>query len=567
MTRSPLVRWLLIALVALLIALAARALWQQGSPPNEPAPTVAAGSATPDATVAPDASTPPDVVTTPAPSEETATAEPTPETATGAATAEPPVPGEVPAPTLFDQPWADRSLWSQGLVESARPRAEALDGATIYHMRIDVAEGYRRVAGEQEVHYTNTETEPLDEIYFRLFPNLFGGAITIDALTLNGEPVTGQLELEESALRLPLAQPLEPGASVVVGMTYRVEVPEVNEQNYGAFAFTADVLALAHAYPLIPAYDESGWNVEIPAPSGDVIYADSSFYLVELTMPEGTTMAASGTVIEEQGADGRTTQTIVAGPVRDFYMAGSPAFVEVSEQRGETTLRSYALPGQEEVNAEVLRIGAETLELFNALYGPYPYTELELASTPNLALGIEYPGVVVMTERLYREDGFAGNVPRGALLESTVVHEVGHQWFYSTVGNDQLDAPWLDEALAQYVTYRYYETLGAQAAAGFEASLRDRWERVGEADIPIGLPVEEYNAQEYGAIVYGRGPLFFIDALEEEIGQDTVDDFLRAYYDQFYFGIATGEGMREVAERTCGCDLNALWDAWVLPEE
>ena len=93
---------------------------------------------------------------------------------------------------------------------------------------------------------------------------------------------------------------------------------------------------------------------------------------------------------------------------------------------------------------------------------------------------------------------------------SLIAHEVGHQWFYSTVGNDQLDEPWLDESLTQYVTYLYFlDTYGAQAAEGFRQSFVGRWDRVGMADIPIGMPAGNYDGTEYGAIVYGRGPLFF----------------------------------------------------------
>src|SRR5439155_20499406 len=33
-------------------------------------------------------------------------------------------------------------------------------------------------------------------------------------------------------------------------------------------------------------------------------------------------------------------------------------------------------------------------------------------------------------------------------------HEVGHQWFYGLVGNDQYRDPWLDEALTNYAEAR-----------------------------------------------------------------------------------------------------------------
>jgi aminopeptidase N len=186
-----------------------------------------------------------------------------------------------------------------------------------------------------------------------------------------------------------------------------------------------------------------------------------------------------------------------------------------------------------------------------------------VASTPTLALGVEYPGIVVNALRLYEgENPFPPEV-----LESTTAHEVAHQWFYSTVGNDQLDEPWLDESLAQYATLRYYEDqYGPAGYAGFRDSLSGRWERVEEEALPVGLPVAAYTPEEYGAIVYGRGALFF-EALEEEIGDDDFVAFLTSYYESHTWGVATTESLRAAAEAACACDLGDLFAEWIYPEE
>jgi aminopeptidase N len=148
-------------------------------------------------------------------------------------------------------------------------------------------------------------------------------------------------------------------------------------------------------------------------------------------------------------------------------------------------------------------------------------------------------------------------------LESTVVHEVAHQWSYGLVGNDQQDEPWLDEALAQYLTLVYYhERYGQGAAAGFRSSFVDRWERVDRADIPIGLPVEAYPGPQYGAIIYGRGPLF-LEALAEDMGQAVFGEFLESYYSLHAWGNVGTPEFRRLAETTCSCDLAELFEAWV----
>ena len=148
-------------------------------------------------------------------------------------------------------------------------------------------------------------------------------------------------------------------------------------------------------------------------------------------------------------------------------------------------------------------------------------------------------------------------------METTIAHEVAHQWFYNLVGNDQLDEPWLDEALAQYATYLYYlDMYGETAADDYKESWNGRFSRVDNDPIPIGLPVSAYEGAEYSAIVYGRGPLF-VEALAAEMGQATFDTFLADYVVQNQWGIATTDSFRHLAEVHCACDLGDLFARWV----
>ncbi|MGW8319698.1 MAG: M1 family aminopeptidase, partial [Candidatus Promineifilaceae bacterium] len=134
---------------------------------------------------------------------------------------------------------------------------------------------------------------------------------------------------------------------------------------------------------------------------------------------------------------------------------------------------------------------------------------------------------------------------------------------YNVVGNDQINEPWLDESLTQYVTYLYFvDEYGRAGAAPFEQSFYARWDRVGRADIPIGLPAGDYEDAAYSGIIYGRGPLFF-EALANQMGQETFSAFLRDYYEQNKWGITTGEELKALAEAHCACDLSPLFAEWV----
>ncbi|HSH02004.1 MAG TPA: M1 family metallopeptidase [Anaerolineae bacterium] len=457
---------------------------------------------------------------------------------------------------LADLAWDDRSLFAGGLISGEREILEGLHGASVYHIEVMIGENLSQLMGSEAVQYTNREDVALDEIYFRLFPQLAAGSSEVSNVRVDGVVVEPELSLRGSAVRVPLAEALLPGDSVVVEMDFVVGVPTEQGGNYGEFIYDDDILALAHFYPMIAVYDDEGWNIEIAPTSGDVVYADTSFYVVQVQMPEELVLAASGVVIDEHLVGERRVTTYAMGPARDFYMIGSPQFIKLSATVGETTVNSYGFSEELEGVENVLQHALASMVHFEERFGPYAYTEFDLASSPTRALGIEYPGIIVNTNRIY--------VPqRYESLETTTVHEVGHQWFYGMIGNDQLDEPWLDEAMAQYATWAYFvdeygEEMGQRAALSFQA----RWNSFGAQPVPIGMPVAEYEEAAYGAIVYGRGPIFVL-TLQEVMGEEAFGNFMRDYYDQYLWGIATAEGYQALAETHCDCDLTTLFNDWV----
>ncbi len=481
-----------------------------------------------------------------------------------------PVPTRV-ASHLFDIAWDDRTIFREGLIETEQEVLDRLPGASVYHIDLQIPDDLLLLRGSEQVRYTNQENQPLNEVYFRLFPNILGGEATVSAVEVNGEGVEPVYELYDSAMRVPLATTLQPGEQAVIQMDFTVKVPREMDYNYGLFGYFDGVLVLNEFYPVIPVYDDEGagpepaegWNVEVPSPNGDITYFDASLYLVRVIAPVNLTVVASGIVVSREHEADNQVLTFATGPARDFYLAASENYAVISETVGETTVNSYALPERADGAELTLEFATGALKSYNERFGLYPYTEFDVVSTPMQALGMEYPGIVAIALNLYdpREE-FSG-FPSQVMLEGTVAHEVAHQWFYNAVGNDQVDEPWLDEAVVQYATGLYYgDVYDERAGRDWRDSWYDRWDRVGRADIPIGMPVEAYKGREYGAIVYGRGPLF-LEALAEEMGQETFGEFLRDYYESYKWGIGTSDAFRQLAEHYCQCDLTALFEEWV----
>ncbi|HNT53155.1 MAG TPA: M1 family metallopeptidase [Anaerolineaceae bacterium] len=468
-------------------------------------------------------------------------------------------PPELPPPQFHE----GREIYRLALQEFAQPVLAELPGATEYRLDLVIASDYRSLQGHEVIRYTNRESENLAEIYLRLFPNIAGGNLTVSNVTIAAQPVQPVEEANRSALRLPLAESLVPGAGVDIELDFWLVLPEEMGGNYGLLGFFDDVLVLDTFYPVIPVYDDQGWHAAIPPGNGDLPYYDVSFYQVRVAAPAALVLAASGIeAAHEIQADWQTT-TYVIGPARDFYLAGSELFQRTSETIAGVTITSYALPEWEASSHQAVDIVAASLEHYGTRFGRYPYTDFDIVSTPMLALGIEYPAITAINLELYDPNTIIRGIPAQLMFESVTAHEMAHQWFYNLVGNDQIGEPWLDEALAQYCTYLYYLDAHDLAAADeYRGEWISRWARVNQEDIPIGLSSGEYAANEYSPIVYGRGPVFLF-TLAETMGADRFDSFLATYARTYQWEIATTTGFKTMAEQACACDLTPLFTEWV----
>jgi hypothetical protein len=454
-------------------------------------------------------------------------------------------------------PTAELSVYKDGINPEYQNILNELPDATLYTIDFVIADDLYHVTGSETIIYTNAEDIPLNEVKFRLFPNILGGEMKVTNVTVNDETITPDYALNNSLITVPFKESLQPKGKATISMDFEVTVPQSVELNYGVQAYFDGVLTLAHAYPVVTVYDDEGWNAEIPPQSGDVIYSDMSFFIVTVDAPKEVVVVGSGREVSNQDNGDRQTVKYEAGPVRDFYIAASPEYEVFTKESNGVTLRFYTRDHLQAGAEYALDVAARSIEVFTERYAPYPYTELDFVSTPTLALGIEYPGMIAITEWIME--------PGNQYLEGTVAHEVGHQWFYNLVGNDQLDDPWLDESLTQFITLQYFtDEYGQEGAQGFRGSLEGRWQRIENANIPVGLPVREYSDAEYSGIVYGRGALFF-EALRDKLGSETFDIFIKDYTQNNSWGISTPEKLKAEAEQHCSCDLTPLFEEWIYP--
>ncbi|WP_245860588.1 M1 family metallopeptidase [Candidatus Chloroploca asiatica] len=423
--------------------------------------------------------------------------------------------------------------------------------------------GEQRVRGRMQVLVTNRTATPHPRLVFHLYPNHpdFGGRLDVTSATINGVPVASGTAYDDSLFWLELAQPLLPGATVEVEMSFVARTPRnASARTFGAFNQEAGLWSMANFYPILARQrPEGGWDERPIESRGDFVVSSTALYDVTIDVPVEWTLVTTGVgVAREAVTPGVRRERFVSGPQREFYLGATRGLAQVSSDVAGTRIISHYQPAHAEAGKRALQVTEQALRIFNARYGQYPLAELEvIEGAMTTFLGMEYPGVVLIDQQLYARNA------RG--LETTVAHEIAHQWWYSLVGNDAQGEAWLDEGMASYAQILYYEGIGAFDVALSELEgFRDMYRQVRERgrDVPLATPPSELRGI-YVPIVYGKGALFF-HALRAEIGEAAFTRFLQNYYAFGRYRDLVGDDLLRVAEEACGCDLDRLYRDWVL---
>jgi hypothetical protein len=455
-------------------------------------------------------------------------------------------------------------------IEEAGPLPE-------YHLSLSLDSANRRLVGQQRVMIPNRTGVELGEIVFRLYPNLpyYGGRMGVGPVWVDGERSSSSLRADDTSLVIPLPRPLSPESSVAISMTFDIDIPQ-RTSGYVLFGHSQGIWSLPDAYPLLAVHDGSiglgsrtqaegftapqlTWHEDLAPAHGDAVIADAALYAVTLTLPPTLTLATTGSVMDEtRTAAGQRVYHIVGGPLRQFAWLASPDYLVDETTAYGTTVRSYYLPGDESAGQAALNIAAAALRAYGDVYEPYPFPEMSVVEAPLRYYGMEYSSLNLIGLDLYRE--------QRAELEDRVAHEIAHQWWYSQVGNDQVNTPWLDEGLAEYSMAVYYRQVFGQARAN--TLINQRWLVPYQAivenghDAIVNQPASSFG-EEYEVIVYAKAALFF-DALRQELGDDTYIAVLREYLSRYRWRIATPDDFLEVAESVSDRDLDELYNRWIL---
>ena len=178
------------------------------------------------------------------------------------------------------------------------------------------------------------------------------------------------------------------------------------------------------------------------------------------------------------------------------------------------------------------------------LYGPYAWERYDVLVLPGAFPfgGMENPRLTFATPTILAGD---------KSLVSLIAHELAHSWSGNLVTNATWNDFWLNEGFTVYFEQRIMESLYGKAKAEMLATLARQDLNATLAELPaedthLKLALENRNPDDgMNDIAYNKG-YFFLRTIEEKIGREKFDAFLKNYFQSHAFGVMTTEGFIDI---------------------
>ncbi len=298
--------------------------------------------------------------------------------------------------------------------------------------------------------------------------------------------------------------------------------------------------------------------------------SDKAAFTFRITVPEGLTVAANGTLAETVPGEGTTTFVWEMERPMATYLAtvviGDLVRIE-RETTGGVLLRDY-LPADmgTEVPTALSRVG-EMVDFYAGLFGRYPFEEYGHAVVPGVPGALEDQTLCIFGRETIA-DSDAGNgdstIKETLATEEIVAHELSHQWFGDSVSPATWQDIWLNEGFATFSQWLWVEHDRGRAA--YDETIAGDYAFLAEGAHPLPGDPGASGQQMFDQSVYLRGGLT-LHALRVEVGDDTLFAILRAWAERHAYGNGSTPEFIALAEEISSADLDALFDAWLYQPE
>jgi len=455
-----------------------------------------------------------------------------------------------------------------------------------YEIDVTLDDRQHMLRGHIQIHYFNNSPDTLQYIYFHLYPNAYVNDRTayarqavengntehyfsdeedrgyIDSLKFMSGKEPGDLQAagmittrDPDVVRLILPEPLVPGGDIYISTDFRVKIP----RTFSRLGHTGQSYQISQWFPKPAVYDNEGWH-PMPYLDKGEFYSEFGSYTVNITVPASYIVLATGNLmtapeiawldslssiplqdisprtkaVDDTGTrtEGSKTLTFKEDNVHDFAWFADRRWcirkdtVQLPQQNEPVLIYTAFFPEHKRGWESSVNTTRTAIRKYSEHVGPYPYKTVKVVEgAVGAAGGMEYPTITVLEST--NDAGY---------VHTLIIHEVGHNWFYGILANNERAYPWLDEGINSFYEKKFTPRINYTKNNGFKGAEFASYAQMA-ADrrlLPADTAAHLYADHNYGVDIYVKTALY-LEWLESYMGPAQFGQAMQAYYDTWKF--------------------------------
>ncbi|MBE0426123.1 MAG: ChaN family lipoprotein [Nitrospirae bacterium] len=357
--------------------------------------------------------------------------------------------------------------------------------------------------------------------------NIYTGSLKIISVMLNGQPLMP--EIKKGLFKVVGKGTIE----ITYEGVFREEDVEVKPGNRGVVY--GNVIAEKGIYLT------QGWYPSIRG---------MAYYNLKALIPEGfiAISEADGIHVSETG-QGLEYSFDFPYPVHGINLVAGN-YIEIRETFNGIDIYAYFFPEDVPLAKTYIEYTKRYIGMYEDLLIPYPYGRFSVVEN-FLPTGYSMPAFTLLGQDVVR-------LP--FIVETSLGHEILHQWFGNSVYVDYKTGNW-SEGLTTYLSDHLYKEMEGKGWEYRKKLLTDYESYV--------TPEKEFTLRDFTgrfdfasrAIGYGKGAMVF-HMLKNMIGDDSFYDGLREFLKENRFKEASWDDLRINFEKVSGKKLDWFFDQW-----
>ncbi|MEK6684100.1 MAG: M1 family aminopeptidase [Nitrospirota bacterium] len=319
----------------------------------------------------------------------------------------------------------------------------------------------------------------------------------------------------------------------------RINPPAPSENSDGSADFDAGVISSEGIFL-------AGSTQWYPQFNDDLIA-----FTMDVRLPEPWDAVSTGERTRHERKDGRVETRWESPQPQDEILLIGGRFVEYSRPAGSVQVMAFLRTPDEELAHRYLETGGSYLEMYQNLFGPYPYKKFALVEN-FWETGYGMPSLTLLGSAVIR-------LP--FILHSSYPHEILHNWWGNGVFVDYEKGNW-SEGLTTYLADHLVQEQRGSAMEFRRATLQKYADYVAERK---DFPLTEFRSRHSSAteaVGYGKTMMLF-HMLRKRLGDEAFVKGLKKFYRDNQFRRATFEDLRAAFAGVAGEDLKNEFIQWV----